>query len=223
MISSCDHRQSLRSPCRSCVLVLGSESIPRKVKGWRIFLVFPQHFSFFFFLWENIPSLFLAVQVSLKKVSMSLSASLRFKHMKLRKANAEVKSNLTGPQHWKIAKTKLHLEVHTYCLHTLADLHLNLSYTQACCVAVGSTLRPWTSLTTPKAEVHSPETWHTTNPPDPPLKLRSGLPRNAEPNSSIAWTQHFSPKSFQPGLSAPLPNASNYGMKIMLKIFAPRE
>lgn len=30
---------------------------------------------------------------------MSLSASLKFKHMELRKANDEAKSNLTGLQH----------------------------------------------------------------------------------------------------------------------------
>ena len=169
----------------------------RKVFLW----VFPSISPFF---WKNVPSLFLAVQISLKKVSVSLSAILRFKHMKLRKANAEVKSNLTGLQHWEIAKTKLHLEVHTYCLHTLADFCLNLSYKQVCCATAGSTLSPWTSQSTLKSEAHPPGTRHTTNPPDPPLTLCSGLPRNAEPNSSIAWTQHFSPKSSQPALSASL-------------------
>lgn len=135
---------------------------------------------------------------------MNVSASLR-PNLNIRisgKLMLRSNLNLTGLQHWEMSKNKLRLEVHTYRLHTLIALHLNLSCKQTWCVAGHKHLK-----LLPSSRACFSKPWHPTSVQEPPSlpPLHQTKPFLPSSPNSITWTQLFSLKAPSTDFQTPLP------------------
>lgn len=121
-----------------------------------------------------------------------------------------------------MSKNKLCLEVHTYRLHTLIALHLNLSCKQTCCVAghtesinISNYFRALKYISQscgiPQVFKRHLPSLHCTKPNPSSLQVLI-------PSPELSFSP---PKAPSLDLRLSLPSASNYGMNITLNIFAP--